>query len=87
MAEGDPFNPNEISAAAERIKALGLFSDTSVNIIAGDSPSEVIIDVEVVNNQLEHYPLVLVIQLFRLWWFDRIPREEFLGRGQIFLFY
>ena len=48
LAEGDPFNPNEISAAAERIRALGLFSDSSVNVIAGSSPSEVILDVEVV---------------------------------------
>ena len=47
-AEGDPFNPNEIGAAAERIKALGLFSDSSVNVIPGTSPSEVILDVEVV---------------------------------------
>ena len=48
LAEGDPFNPNEISAAAERIKALGLFSDSSINVISGSSPSDVIIDVDVV---------------------------------------
>ena len=47
LAERDPFNPNEINAASERIKALGLFSNTSVSVLPGTNESEVIIDVEV----------------------------------------
>ena len=48
VVEGDPFNPNEIKAASDRITALGLFSDASVNVLPGTAQSEVIIDVEVV---------------------------------------
>ena len=48
VAEGDPFNPNEIKAASDRITSLGLFSDASVNVLPGRTQSEVIIDVEVV---------------------------------------
>ena len=48
VAEGDPFNPNEIKAASDRIKSLGLFSNSSVNVLPGRSKSEVIIDVDVV---------------------------------------
>ena len=47
IIEGDPFNPSEILAASERIKALGLFSDTEVKVRPGTSQSEVIIDVRV----------------------------------------
>ena len=31
--EGDPFNPREIRAATERIRALGLFSEVEVTIM------------------------------------------------------
>ena len=44
IAEGDPFNPREINAASKRIRELGIFSDTSVNVLQGSSKSEVIID-------------------------------------------
>ena len=45
--EGDPFNPREIKASAERIKALGLFSDSRVDVVSGSDPSKVVIDVRV----------------------------------------
>ena len=48
IVEGDPFNPREIKAAADRIKALGLFSDTSVDTVPGNTMSQVVIDVKVV---------------------------------------
>ena len=48
IVEGDPFNPREIKAATERIRALGLFSDTSVGTTAGSTGSQVVIDVKVV---------------------------------------
>jgi outer membrane protein insertion porin family len=43
--EGDPFNPREIRAAAERIRALGFFSTADVNAREGSSPDRVILDV------------------------------------------
>ena len=46
--EGDPFNPREIRAAAERIRALNYFSDVQVNAREGTAPDQVIIDVDVV---------------------------------------
>ncbi len=46
-AEGDPFNPREIRRAAERIRALGFFSDAQVNSQPGSSPDQVIVNVDV----------------------------------------
>ena len=45
--EGDPFNPRAIRAAAERIRALGYFSEAEVSSREGSSPSQVVIDVDV----------------------------------------
>ncbi len=45
-AEGDPLNPREIREAAERIRALGYFSDVSVEPRQGSAPDQAIVDVE-----------------------------------------
>ncbi len=45
--EGDPFNPREIRAAAERIRALGYFSEAEVTAREGSTPEQVIVDVDV----------------------------------------
>ncbi len=45
--EGDPFNPREIRAAAERIRALGYFSDAQVESRQGTTADQVIVDVDV----------------------------------------
>ncbi len=45
--EGDPFNPREIRNAAERIRALGYFSDAQVDSRQGSSSEQVIVDVNV----------------------------------------
>ncbi|WP_092646529.1 outer membrane protein assembly factor BamA [Jannaschia faecimaris] len=45
--EGDPFNPREIRAAAERIRALGYFSQADVTAREGSGPDQVIVDVDV----------------------------------------
>ncbi len=45
--EGDPFNPREIRASAERIRALGYFETADVNAREGSSPEQVVIDVNV----------------------------------------
>lgn len=45
--EGDPFNPREIRNSAERIRALGYFSDAQVDSRPGSNEQEVIVDVNV----------------------------------------
>lgn len=47
LAEGDPFNPREIRDAAERIRALGFFSNVDVTTREGSAPDQVIVDVNV----------------------------------------
>jgi len=47
VVEGDPFNPREIRESAERIRALGFFSNAEVSAREGSSPSQVIVDVDV----------------------------------------
>lgn len=45
--EGDPFNPRDIRQTAERIRALGFFSNADVNARQGSNDDQVIIDVNV----------------------------------------
>lgn len=45
--EGDPFNPREIRAAADRIRALGYFTQAEVTAREGTAPDQVIVDVDV----------------------------------------
>jgi outer membrane protein insertion porin family len=45
--EGDPFNPREIRQSAERIRALGYFSNANVQARPGSTPDQVIVDVDV----------------------------------------
>lgn len=45
--EGDPMNPHEIAQAAERIRALGFFSDVSVTQEPGSAPDEGVVKVAV----------------------------------------
>ncbi len=46
-SEGDPFNPREIKAASDRIKALGFFKDVQVDTKAGSAPDKAVVDVNV----------------------------------------
>lgn len=46
-AEGDPFNPREVRQSAERIRALGFFSDAQVEARPGSASDQVIVDVNV----------------------------------------
>ena len=46
--EGDPFNPREIRRAAERIRALGFFSDAKVDTQQGTAADQVLVNVNVV---------------------------------------
>ncbi len=47
VVEGDPFNPRQIRESAERIRALGYFSNADVDAREGSSPDQVVIDVDV----------------------------------------
>jgi outer membrane protein insertion porin family len=47
VVEGDPFNPRQIRETAERIRALGYFSQADVNAREGSRPDQVIVDVDV----------------------------------------
>ncbi|WP_420863531.1 outer membrane protein assembly factor BamA [Algirhabdus cladophorae] len=47
IVEGDPFNPREIRQSAERIRALGFFSNADVTAREGNSVDSVIVDVDV----------------------------------------
>ena len=48
IVEGDPFSAREMRAAADRIRSLGLFSDSVVNVLPGSRDSLVVIDVKVI---------------------------------------
>ena len=47
VVEGDPFNPRTIRESAERIRALGYFSNADVNARQGSGADQVVIDVNV----------------------------------------
>ena len=47
VVEGDPLDPRQVRAAAERIRATGFFADVQVEGRQGRSPEQVIIDVDV----------------------------------------
>ena len=47
IVEGDPLNPREIAEASERIRALGYFSDVSVEPQEGSAPNRAIIKARV----------------------------------------
>lgn len=46
-AEGDPLNPREIRKAAERIRALGFFSDAQVDTAPGANGDQTVVKVDV----------------------------------------
>lgn len=45
--EGDPFNPREIRESADRIRALGFFSEADVSAREGTAADQMIVDVNV----------------------------------------
>lgn len=47
VVEGDPFNPRQIRESAERIRAMGFFTNADVDAREGSSPDQVVIDVDV----------------------------------------
>ncbi|MBR9651855.1 outer membrane protein assembly factor BamA [Thalassovita aquimarina] len=83
IVEGDPFNPREIRASAERIRALGFFSKADVNAREGSSPDKVIVDVNVEEQptgSLSFGGTYSTNSGFGL--LVTMKEENFLGRGQ-----
>ncbi|NAZ36968.1 outer membrane protein assembly factor BamA [Rubellimicrobium sp. CFH 75288] len=82
-AEGDPFNPREIRESAERIRALGYFSDAEVTARQGSNPDQVVIDVNVTEQPTgslsfgANYSTDTGVSLVA-----QFAEENFLGRGQ-----
>lgn len=81
--EGDPFNPREVRQSAERIRALGFFSDAQVNAEPGSSPDQVVVNVDVEEQPTGSLSLGLTYSVANGTGFNvGFSEKNFLGRGQ-----
>ena len=81
--EGDPFNPREIRQAAERIRALGYFSDVQVNSAAGAGADQTVVKVEVVEQPTGSLSLGATYGVSSGFGLNiGFAETNFLGRGQ-----
>jgi outer membrane protein insertion porin family len=82
-AEGDPFNPREIRQSAERIRALGFFSDAQVNADQGSGPDQVVVNVDVEEQPTGSLGFGLSYSVSGGTGFNAsFSESNFLGRGQ-----
>ncbi|SFA79385.1 Beta-barrel assembly machine subunit BamA [Poseidonocella pacifica] len=87
VVEGDPFNPREIRASAERIRALGFFSNADVNAREGSTADQVVIDVDVTEQptgSLSFGANFSTSDGFGI--VASLSERNFLGRGQLLNF-
>lgn len=83
IVEGDPFNPREIRESAERIRALGFFSNADIDARQGSSSDQVVIDVDVEEQPTGSLSLGGAYSLSDGFGVNIGLRENnFLGRGQ-----
>ncbi len=81
--EGDPFNPREIRQSAERIRALGFFSDAQVNTSPGSAADQVVVDVNVEEQPTGSLSFGLGYSVNEGTSFNiGFSESNFLGRGQ-----
>lgn len=81
--EGDPFNPREIRQSAERIRALGFFSDAQVNAEPGSGPDQVVVNVDVEEQPTGSLSFGLSYSVNDGTGFNiGFSETNFLGRGQ-----
>jgi outer membrane protein insertion porin family len=81
--EGDPMNPTEIAQAAERIRALGFFSDVAVTQEPGSSPDQDVVKVAVTEAPTGSLTLGATYGLSSgLGLAVGFSETNFLGRGQ-----
>ena len=82
--EGDPFNPREIRQSAERIRALGFFSDAQVNTEPGSAADQVVVNVDVVEQPTGSLSFGLGYSVNEGTSFNiGFSESNFLGRGQL----
>ncbi|MFN3994465.1 MAG: outer membrane protein assembly factor BamA [Tabrizicola flagellatus] len=82
-SEGDPFNPREIRQAAERIRALGFFSDAQVNADQGSAPDQVVVKVGVEEQPTGSLSFGVTYSVANGTGFNiGFSESNFLGRGQ-----
>lgn len=82
-SEGDPFNPREIRQAAERIRALGFFSDAQVNAEQGSAQDQVVVNVDVEEQPTGSLSFGLSYSVASGTGFNvGFSETNFLGRGQ-----
>lgn len=83
--EGDPFNPREIRAASNRIRALGFFSSVEVTPREGSSPDRVIVDVNVEDQPTGSLAFGVTYGAGSgVGGILSLSESNFLGRGQFF---
>lgn len=81
--EGDPFNPREIRQSAERIRALGFFSDAQVDAQPGSGPDQVVVNVDVEEQPTGSLSFGLSYSVSNGTGFNiGFSETNFLGRGQ-----
>ncbi len=81
--EGDPLNPREIRQSAERIRALGYFSDAQVNAEPGSAPDQVVVNVDVEEQPTGSLSFGLSYSVASGTGFNiGFSETNFLGRGQ-----
>lgn len=81
--EGDPMNPREIARAAERIRALGFFSDVSVTAEPGSAPDQDVVKVAVAEQPTGSLSLGATYGLSSGFGLSvGFSEANFLGRGQ-----
>jgi len=83
VVEGDPFNPRSIRAAAERIRALGYFSNVDVTAREGTATDTVVVDVNVEEQGTGSFSAGASYALGEgVGFIGSFTETNFLGRGQ-----
>ena len=83
VVEGDPFNPRAIRAAAERIRALGYFSNVDVSAREGSATDTVVVDVNVEEQGTGSFSAGASYALGEgVGFIGSFTETNFLGRGQ-----
>ncbi len=81
--EGDPMNPREIARAAERIRALGYFSDVAITSEPGSTPDQDVVKVAVTEQPTGSLALGATYGLNSGFGINiGYSETNFLGRGQ-----
>jgi len=81
--EGDPLNPREVRQSAERIRALGFFSDAQVEAQQGSNPDQVVVNVDVTEQPTGSLGFGLAYSVSSGTAINiSFSEQNFLGRGQ-----